>query len=207
MRPMCPETRTIWTIWTPTDASTRSAHGSGPCLGDQVEVRVLSSASVQEYGLVEPRTQTSAGGAFHVFRGFPGQPRFEFPRACAEPVAGAKGRPPRYRLFVGSSVWGGSPAPGRDTPPALQHRSVRRVSRRARIHAKGVAGRGRGLRVEREWAWLRSLLPAETGRRWIGRCRRGSARPRLGRSSVRCALGLTSPSGAADEPVCRGGSI
>src|SRR5664279_4716849 len=38
MRPMCPETRTIWTIWTIwtlADASTRSAHGSGPCLGNQ----------------------------------------------------------------------------------------------------------------------------------------------------------------------------
>src|ERR1035437_5117292 len=169
-------------------------------------VFVPASASVQKYGLVEPRTQTSAGGAFHVLRGFPGQPRFEFPRACAEPVAGAKGRPPRYRLVVGSSVWGGSPAPGRATPPSLQHRSVRRVRRRARIRAKGVAGRGRGLRVEREWAWLRSLLPAGTGRRVRGRCRGGSARSRSMRSSARCALGLTSTSGEAGGPAYRGGS-
>lgn len=31
MRPICPETRTKWTIWTPSDASTPRGQGQDPC--------------------------------------------------------------------------------------------------------------------------------------------------------------------------------
>jgi hypothetical protein len=43
VRPMRPRNLTIRTIRTPLDTPTRRAHGSGPCLRNQVEVRVLST--------------------------------------------------------------------------------------------------------------------------------------------------------------------
>jgi hypothetical protein len=55
------------TFRTPTDACCRGLHGSGPCLGNQVEVRVLSSAlsSALEQlreARIQPRTAREARG-------------------------------------------------------------------------------------------------------------------------------------------------
>jgi len=101
MSPRRQENPTICEGGTPQNASTRALRSSGPCLGNQVDVRVLSSALAFVCGLGEPQCERDPNERWH----------------CSVPFQGKRGSSPLQpeRPLASCVVCNGAEC-GRSTP-------------------------------------------------------------------------------------------